>query len=466
MTSINIFSTLHIAKTGMTAQQGGLNVTSQNVANVNTAGYTRQRIVLSSVAGDALGNGGVAISGIKRYVDEFANARYVQESSLAGSSNQQASLLTHVSTIFNDLQDSGIGSAIDNFFGSLRQLQGSPEYATVRHEVLARGAELASAFNRSHQHIETLRYNIDSILSSSAAEVNTRVEQISTINHEIRLAKAQGVNHASLLDQRDQLVREIAEHVTVSTLLTEDGGMTVFLEGGLPLVEGGNISRLEVSEGAAPGSATITYVSSNGSTAEVTNRLKSGKMGGALNVRDNILPKFTSELDQLAYDIITAVNAQHSAGFGLDGVGGRNFFLQPAAVEGAALQMSLDPSMVGNSDAVAAAEDPTMTPGDNRNALALAALADMNLAGGNTRTFDKAYATFMGTLGVETRNAIDQSAMRANSLAHIEMMKDSQAGVSIDEEMTNLIQYQRAYQASSRVLSVVDEVIGTLLDLR
>ncbi|MCP4606263.1 MAG: flagellar hook-associated protein FlgK [Proteobacteria bacterium] len=464
--NLNIFNALHVAKQGMAAGQAGLSVTGQNVANVNTEGYTRRRLLTSAAPGQPFG-GGVEIDGVKRYKDTFASSRLIEEQTLLGNANQRAEILTNVSDLFNDLDDNALGAALDNFFGSIRVLQSTPTDATARQEVLARGEELANTFNRISSAIESVRENTDNLLRASAAEINIRTDEIARINDEISIGMIQGVDVSDLCDNRDQLVLEIAEHVKVSVVESDDGQITLFLEGGTPLVEGRTQSELQVSASAAPGTARVEYLSSNGQVSDITNTIKEGSMGGTLEVRDTILPGLADDVDQLAYDLAGAFNIQHRLGVGLDGSGPLDFFTPvPASSAGFANQIALDPTVDGNPDAVAAALNLANLPGGNGNALALAALADQDLAATSTQTFNEAYATLVGEAGVETRRANDEAAMRETAIAHIETIRDSSAGVSLDEEMTNLIQYQRAYQASARVLSVISETIQALINLR
>ncbi len=463
--SFNIFNNLNTAKEGMAAGQAGLSVTGQNVANVNTDGYTRRHLVLTPRPGQPFG-GGVEIDGVKRYTDEFANLRLISEETLLGNAEARSEILTHVSDLFNDLDDTALGSAIDDFFGAIRVLESTPTDATARQEVLARGEELANTFNRISADIESVRQNADDLLRSSVAEINIRTETIAHLNQEIGLGLVQGVDVSDLLDQRDQLVREIAEHVDISVLEDSKQQITLMLEGGVPLVDGQNQSLLQVPGSAAPGSATIEYVAINGQVSDITSIIEGGSMGGVIDVRDNLLPSYTADLDQLAYDFATEFNTQHAAGVGLDGVGARNFFTNLGAVAGSAGLIALNAAVDGIPEAVAAAQNLAGLPGDNRNALALAALAEQALAGGGTQTFMEAYATIVGEVGVETRRANDEASMRDTAIAHIETIRDSSAGVSLDEEMTKLIQYQRSYQASARVLSVIDSIIETLINLR
>lgn len=459
----SILGTLNIARQGMMVSQIGIDLTGHNTANVNTEGYSRRR--MSVVSRLSVLGGGAEVTGIKRYTDQFATDRLINEQTLLGYADKRGEILSHISDLFNDLESNNLGSALDKFYGSFRLLESNPSDLTIRQEVLARTEELGQSFNRISSELETVRRNTDNLLRGSAAEINVRTEELLNLNKEIVLAKVEGKDTSDIMDRREQLIREMSEHADISYIEHDNGQITVFLEGGLPLVEGNNRSTLQVQETAVPGGARVEYVTERGRVTDITSSIDGGAMGGILETRDVTLPALATKLDQLAYDIVTGYNAVHSVGFGLDGLGGRNLFVALGSSANAAAQMQIDPAVDGNPEAIAAAEDPLMLPGDNRNTLALAALADQDLAASGSQTFNEAYATIVGEVGVATRRALAESDMRSSAITRIEAIRDGEAAVSLDEEMTNLVQYQRAYQASARVLSTVTAILDTILGL-
>lgn len=458
----NIIGNLHIARQALMSQQVGLNVVGQNVANVNTEGYTRKRLEL-----EAQGNwGGVDVGGIVRYTDEFASARLVEEESTLGFFKQQAEILEHVSDLFNDLQDTGLGAALDNFYGALRTLESNPSDVTARTETLVRGEELCETFNRVSTEMESVRRGLDDLLRNSSAEVNSRVEEIAELNEQISLQIALGHDASDNQDTRDRLILELAEHASINFIENRDGQYTVFLEGGMPLVEGNNFSTLFVSPTAAPGTAQVEYVSPNGASTNVTNRLAGSRMGGILDLRDNIIPAYQTELDQLAYDMTVAYNTQHALGFGLDAVGGRNFFTDLGGiVPNAAQNIALSADVDGIPENIAAAGAATGAAGDNDNAILLANLPEQLLASGATLTFNEAYGNLVGAVGVDARRANDSTRVTENTIANVETIRDSASGVALDEELTFMLAYQRAYQASARVINTTDQMIQVILGM-
>ncbi len=459
----SIWGTLNIARQGMMVSQIGITLTGHNTANVNTEGFSRRKMAVVSRA-TQLG-GGAEVTGIKRYTDRFATERLIHEQTLQGFANKRGEILAHVSDLFNDLESNNLGSALDNFYGSFRLLETNPSDLTIRQEVIARTEELSQSFNRISAELETVRRNTDDLLRASAAEINVRTEELVSLNKEIVLAQVEGKDTSDILDRREQLIREMSEHADVSFIEHDNGQITVFLEGGLPLVEGQNRSTLQVLESAVPGGARVEYVTESGQVTDITSRVVGGAMGGVLKTRDVTLPNLANTLDQLAYDIVTAYNNVHGAGVGLDGTAGRPLFVTLGSAANAAALIQIDPVVGNDPRLIAAALDPTLLPGDNRNAIALAALADQDLATGATQTFNEAYATLVGEVGVDTRRAQAEAEMRSSAITRIETIRDGRSAVSLDEEMTNLVQYQRAYQASARVLNTVTTILDTVINL-
>jgi flagellar hook-associated protein 1 len=459
----SILGTLNTAKQGMMVSQAGISITGQNAANVDTDGYSRKRIV--SVAQSTNLGGGVSVANIRRYTDEFATTRLIQERVAQGYAKNSSGILSQICDLFNDLHEDGLGSALDNFYSSIELLETSPKDLTVRQEVIACAEELASAFNRISAAIESVRSNTDNLLKSTAEEVNTRTAELQTLNKEIVLSTAAGNDISDLLDRREQLLVELSDYASISYIETDNNQITVFLEDGLPLVEGNNRCVLEVQESAAPGASRVFYVTEGGVSTDITASLDDGALGGILDTRDNVIPNWMDDLDQLAYDIVTAYNAVHSAGVGLDGSTGLDLFTALGSATNAAALMEVSSSVVNNPEAIAAAQDITLLPGDNTNALALADLTEQDLAAGGTQTFNEAYSTIVGEVGLAANRAAAEVETRASSIDRIEEIRDSESAVSLDEEMTSLIQYQRAYQASARVLNVITEVLDTILAL-
>jgi flagellar hook-associated protein 1 FlgK len=261
------------------------------------------------------------------------------------------------------------------------------------------------------------------------------------------------------------MIQEVSSIIDTKVLHHDDGTVTVVVASGMPLVEGGEARAVRVDPGSAPGEAMVQMEGSGSLWLDMNERIGGGSLAGLLTARDVDLDAIESRLDQLAYDIANAVNAQHAAGVGLDGVGGRDLFAPPAVVDGAASLLSIDAAVEDTPDAVAAATVAGLS-GDNRNALALAALSTTSFAAGGTATATEEQASILGMTGAMARQAQDQAETRQAAEAQTVALMEQQVGVSIDEEMIDLIAYEKAYQAASKLVALADGLFETVLAMK
>lgn len=236
--------------------------------------------------------------------------------------------------------------------------------------------------------------------------------------------------------------------------------MVTLLSSGTSLVQGGTASAISATVNGQ-GNLEIDVVKSGGAKVDVTSRLTSGNLSGIVEARDTDIPALQKNLDQMAFDFAGAVNTVHSAGVGLDGVGGRNLFTAPAAVAGAAAALTIDPSVAGQPDHVAAAANPGELPAGNTNALALAAISGSPIGAGGVPA-DR-FGALAGQLGNFQDSAASDASLRKDTLAVATSMQQQVSGVSVEEEMTNLSRYQSAFQAAQNVLKVASDLLEGLI---
>jgi flagellar hook-associated protein 1 FlgK len=230
---------------------------------------------------------------------------------------------------------------------------------------------------------------------------------------------------------------------------------------GTTLVE--NDIAATVSVSGTPGTAMQVLVSrQGGAPQDITQRISGGTLAGIRQARDTDAAALQTKLDQLVFDVATAINTQHALGVGLDSTSGRNLFTV-AAPPGTAASVAIDPALVGRPDRVAAALAPGSLPGGSDNAAALAALVSANITGGNTRTAAQGWADLMGDVAQRKAAAASDAQVRDAMKAQVKSMRDSVSGVSLDEEMVNLTKYQRAYEATAKLIRLVDELLGDLM---
>lgn len=450
----SLMSVLALSGQALAVQSAGINIAGQNVANVNTPGYARRTAQLETLPGM-----GVQLAGIGRSLDRFAAARAVTESGLHGAAAARSSSLGNLEAMLAPGQGQTIGDQTSAFFASMNAVSQNPSDKTARNVALASAQQVSLTLSTAAASIAGERGALLGKAQDNAGEINQRLGQIAKLNQQVVDSKAKGADESALRDQRDALIREVGDRIGVQGIEDPTGSVTL-LSSGSTLVEGGHASSVDVALGANA-NLTITFRHPGGSSDDVTSKVTSGTLGGIREARDVDAPKIAAQLDQFAYDLATNVNAIHTAGFGLDGATGRPLFKPPAAVAGAAYAMGLDPSVVGNPDAIVAASSSADLPGGNDSALAMAMLGGSSQ--GSSATPAQAFAAITGGLGATKASADADVALRENTVAQADNLRESASGVSIDEEMISLTSFQRSFEASMRVISTVSSLLEELI---
>jgi flagellar hook-associated protein 1 FlgK len=457
---VGLTDILSTARDALAAQQYGLGVAGQNVANVSTPGYARREALLST---EQLGpNGGtVKVDGMRQVVDQFTEHRLYATSAQASGAEQRNTDLASVEALFNDGQNQGISDSLQAMFDSFSALAANPTDTTARSTALGKADAFAQKVSSTADALASFQTDELDKAKGVVSEINTKAASIADLSARITTAQAQGADAADLIDQRTQLVTGLSDLVDVHAF-TDGQGQLVIQSSGTTLVEGGTARQLAVGV-ASDGSMQVLASRPGGPSSDVTKNLTGGKLAGIRDARDVDAKAVMGQLDQLAYDIGTAINTQHAAGYGQDGVGGRNLFSVTASADGAARSLSLDPDMVGHPELLAASSTATGGTGDSTNANALAQLGDANIAGGGNRTAIEAYSDIVGDVGLRKQAADSDSKTRDAMKAQVSQMRESASGVNLDEEMVSLTKFQRAYEAASKVLTTADQMLGDLM---
>lgn len=446
---------LNIARDGLMAQTAGAATATQNTTNANTRGYVRRSVLLA-----ARPYGGVQVLGNTRAFDRLTYTRVVQEDGRLGFASSRADVLSQVEGLLAPASGA-VSERANALFQSFGALAGTPEDPTARADVLSRATAFADGVSQTAADIERLRTDITGRASALTVDVTNKLAQVAELNRNIAEATARGDLAADLRDQRDALLRDIGQQVGGHTIEDAQGRVTLFAAGAV-LVEGALASRMSANVG--PGGTLEFHVQqAGGGDIDVTQRMTEGTLGGLREARDVDIPAQTRQLDQLAYDVANAVNAVHRGGFGLDGATGRDLFAAPASVTGAARGLAVDPALAGHPDRVAASGTAGALPSGNTTATDLFRLATAPL-GATTMTPAERAGAIVGDAGTRVRAAEDERSLRQDTLQQAEALQESASGVSLDEEMVNLTRFQRAFEASSKLLRVADEMMDTLMN--
>lgn len=452
MSSLNAL--LGIARDSMVAHAAALDTVGQNVTNANVPGYSRRMAILETRAVGERNPGGVSFLGAQRAGDKYARARLVSEAGLGGAASGRLAGVTGLEASL-----SGLSDRVDSMFSAASALASSPADTTARRAFLARAGEVADDFRNASNALGERRTQILGDAAALAGDMNDKLSKVAALNVQIKQTEASGVPANDMRDQRDQLVRALGDGIGVQAIEEPDGQYTL-LAAGTSLVQGGDASSLVV-DAAQSGDMRVRVRSSSGSMNDVSSRLESGKLAGMREARDVDVTTLQKELDQAAFDFASSVNAVHTTGYGLDGNTGRALFVPMASAQGAAAQMRLDPAVAGNPAAVAASGSAGGLPGDNTIALALGALSTTVMPGGGTPAARLGgLAAHLGQIQSGAEGAVE---LRENTLAIAEAVSSQASGVSIEEEMIQLTQFQRGFEASMRVLKVADELLESLV---
>jgi flagellar hook-associated protein 1 len=427
------------------ATQAALDATSNNIANANTAGYTREVPQFSenaeNVSGDTVTGGGVSLSSIQSVRDELLNLQIQQQTSAQSSANTQSSSLQQIETLFAN-SGGDIGSMLTAFSGSLAQLSANPSNSAVQASVLSAGKNLAKSFNTTANGLTSAQSSADQQVTETVAEINSITQQIAQLNSQLSQSVTTSQNGGTIEDQRDQLVQQLSTLTGISVTQSSDGEV-ITTGNGTPLVMGGQSYTLQTTTGT---NGMQQVVDSNGNN--ITSSITGGQLGGLIEVRDQVIPGFFSSLNALASQFATSFNAAQAQGYDSKGNTGQAFFSIPTGTANAAAGISVsltDPSQIAiSSDG---------SSGSNGNVANLSAVLTNALPSGQSPT--NAYSNLVFQVGDAGSNASAQSTAIGQSILQLTNQQSSESGVSIDEESVNLIRFQTAYEAAARIVSTV-----------
>ncbi len=455
----NLFTSLTSASRALDAQRYGLDVAGQNIANVNTPGYSRRTIDLAAIAPDGAGTAGrgVNVVGVRALRDRLLETRIQQE---VPAQHREAAMADALSVVEAALGTPGssIDKSLQNFYDSFARLAEAPVSATVRQDVLLQAGALADAFRNMASRLDSARRDSDRQVRSTTEEINSLTDQIRAMNTSIA-ASPSLESSLHLRDDQTRLVRQLSELVDIQALDRPEGGVDITIGNGRPLVIGDSQYDIVVTSTAPSGYAALGV---NGST--VTSEITGGKLGGLLQVRDVNLPDYQSRLHDHAFEVADQVKKIHTAGFDQTGAAAGDLFAfstAPVGTAGAAAALIVDTAVAADSRLIAAAG--IANGGDNQTARAIVALREQPVLNGNTATLSDAWGQLVYRVARDTKSATDESASRAAIVSQVDSLRDQVSGVSLDEEAMHLLKFQRAFEANARFFSVIDQTIGMLL---
>ena len=453
---MSMLAGLNTALTALQAHRSGLDVAGQNIANANTEGYSRQRVDLRANGGPPVpgifstwqgAGAGVSVTDVVRLRDAFLEGRARAEHSQDAYLSTVNQAYTSIETVLAEPSDTAVAAQLSDFWAGWHDIANNPGDWAARVQVLQRGSLVADGLRTAHDAYSSVWNGTRASLDALVVEVNGAAAAVADLNETIRRAQGTGPPANELIDQRDVQVMRLAELVGATAIAREDGTVDVHVNGST-LVAGSSNRSLAVTGARGlveQGTDPVTLRWSDNTSSVVPG----GQVAGNLDIVTVILPGQVAALDQVASRLADTVNTGHRAGYGLDGATDRPFFTGTTA---ATISVA-----VSNPDQVAASGSAGGGLGGS-NADALAALADRSDGA------DAAYRDMTVGLGLAAQTAARRADIQSRVTTEVDSARDAGSGVNLDEEMTSMLAYQRAYEAAARLLTTIDGVLDVLIN--
>lgn len=450
----NLLGSLRNAAGAMRVFERSMAVVQSNVTNASTPGYVRQRHMVTAMPFDLPRGlvGGVASAGMLSSRSTFAEQSVWRQSNLVGAANEQASHLGRLEPVFTIDPTQGVSGAISRFFQSASALAVTPNDGGARQQFLQQANRVASAFHYTSS-------GLNDAMASAASSIQAQLNDIHSIAGRLQQLNGQfkqdyrAQQDAGLDAQVHQLLEQLSEKIDFTMLRAEDGSVTILAGGQTPLVIGERLYPLT----AVPGGDGVQLLDYEG--RDITGSITSGRLASLVELRNRILPGYEQSLNTLAAAFADQVNQVLANGVDQNGIVPVTGLFSYDPIAGAARTLQ-----AGGVTAAELALASPSAPGGNANALALAALEQLPVVGG--ATFAQAYGTLAGRVGRDLSTAREETDVQTQLWAQAREIRDEMSRVNLDEEAVVLMEFQRAYQATAKVIQAVDEMMDTLMSLK
>lgn len=486
----NYFNTINTALRALQAQQKSLDVTGHNIANANTEGYSRQRAIHTATdpytvpgfgmpAGAGQVGTGVEIAEISRIRDKFMDGQINEEKQALGYWEKMYEGIHRIELIFNEPSDSSLSYAMTKFWEALQELSNSPEDPAVRESVKQTAQTMIDTFHNFHDQLMDYKRSLNEDVNTIVDEINSIARRIADLNEQIVDVKGTGKNPNDLLDRRDLLFEQLNYLVNVQGYEDSQGNLHISL-GGTRLVSGKKVNELAIKENPDETRRfeDIIYFTNTKSNALI----EGGELKAILDLRGGYrneygddtgeIGRYLARLDELARGLVERFNAVHRGGYDLDGNDGGDFFA-PTGPEGVAVDahnISLSAEILAqdgvNKIAAGLSTDGIRNMGNGDNAILLAEVVNgEKIFNNGTATMFDFYKSMISTMGIDGQRADRMVNNQTVLVDQLENQRTSISGVSLDEEMANLIRFQQAYNAAARIITTTQYILDSLMGI-
>lgn len=466
-----ISSIMDVGKRSLSNSSTALQTVSHNIANKSTEGFSRQRVDMLAMPPISSGNNqigqGARAGTITRTNNPWLEKQIQRENTQMGYLDGRADALARVEQVYNEQMNKGLNQYMTDFFNGWRELSANPESTAGRAMVREAGFALAADFKRVVGQLREIQSDIDAQLQTSVAEINDFTREIAELNSKIATIEVQPSTYANdERDRRDLLLKKLGEKIECSWAEGRDGMVTVTAGSAAVLVSGFENQKLSTLASGERGRMEVYYSSTdNGTKFNFTKQFKGGRVGGVLEIRDDVIEGLLNHVDNMAHTFANQVNAIHGEGFDRYGNKGGAIFDIPLDKKYAAENIELNKTISADLGKIATGSKPD-APGDNTIANIISAMQSQKVMNGGEATFDDYYNRQVGEIGSLANRANKTQEMQKNSLVQLKNIRESISGVSLDEEATKMIEFQKAYDASAKLIKTADEMFQTILDLK
>lgn len=470
-----IHGMMDIGKRSMMNSQTALQTVGHNIANKSTEGYSRQRVELQT--NEPIGTGNIRIgmgsktAQVTRVNNPYLEKQIGKEQSLLGYEQGRSDAMTRVEQVYNEQSSKGLNTYISDFFNSFREFANNPESLATRTQVKETAGLLSHDFSRIHSQLTEISKDIDQQIATQINEINEITKEIASLNEKVQLVQVSGAPANDERDRRDLLLKQLGEKINIRWAEGTDGTVTITAGNSALLVSGYDAKTLEVAatpESDRKGEGNFDIFYRNNDRAEpikVTSQITGGSVGGLLEVRDAGIMEYLRDVDELAFGLMAAVNEVHGRGFDAYNQRAQNFFEIPQQIRHASANFKVNELIQSDVARIASAAQPSAA-GDNRIATAISQLQFQTTMNNGKSTFDEHYNTVVGKVGIQARRAESTRDSQMEIVKQLTNIRESISGVSLDEETTKMIEFQKAFDASARLIRTADEMFDTVLSLK
>ena len=466
---------MNVGQRAMMNSQAALQTVSHNIANKNTEGYSRQQVeTFSNFPNGAgkmrIGTGARAVT-VQRVNNPYLEKQLAGEKSQLGFLNGQNVALMRLEQVYNEQQTDGLNSSIGKFFNSFRELSTNPESMPKRIAVKESADLLVRDFNRVGEQLADIRKEANGQAQVQVNEINSVTQEIASLNMQVQKVEIGGGFANDERDRRDALLKNLGELIDIKWAEGKDSTVTISTADDAILVVGNEARKLEAvstpgRENKAEGDFDIMYYHNEYAEPMVlTDRIRGGKLGGLLSVRDGDVTEFERKIDMLSFEIANRVNDLHRQGHNAYNQRGEDFFSHVGGQDGASGTIKINPTILGDVGRIVAGADPN-SPGDNRIANMISDVQHSKSMLDGATSIDEYYNGMVAELGLRTQNINGMVATQEGVVNQLENLRESYSGVNIDEEIASMIEWQKQFDASARIIRTADEMLDTVINIR